>query len=714
MKIYLIRHGLTDAILHGLYCGSTDVHINEKGRLLLEQNATRGLYPSGQHISLFAASALARTSQTLRTIYGNDAEPVTSANFNEIDFGDYEMKTDSELRDDSEYRVWIDQYLHQGPPHGESVDELWRRMAAGFEELNALYKNTGDILLVSHGISIAVVLYKLFAYPLLLSVPQPGEGYAVELGFDLAGHLLPSAARFLNRISDLEKNSVLWKKPQNFSDFTNKKSELTILHANDLHGEFLFKAREDYTIHGGISLLSGYIKKTRQENPNVLFTISGDLMEKSLLDKSVKGIDAVDIYNYLSPDLISPGNHELNYGITQLLLFEKCTNFPIINANLYTRYLQQSLLAPYHIKTVNGIRMMFIGVLEKAMFKKMPVSDFEREALEYRDSLSQIKQICGLYKTPDIDFVILLSHLGIEKDRELARAIPKECGVSIILGGHSHIRMEKLVMENDVLIVQSDYGSEYLGRLDLVFDHQKQSISDLNWELVSIDSETCDVDKEFDVIVDEFLESRCSEKPGTLCTLTQRLTHEKRYECTPLGRLLADAYLDIYAVDIIWFPSKNIRTPSCGPTVTYMNLLQMLPYDGAFVRIELSGDKIMKLLQFIFPDTPQGTVIIPLQYSKGFEVSYDCKSCKMEVRFHGEALLRQEKHYVVGMPAYLYERFSIYFGETPDDTLFKKRILSSSMLTDLSTYLKAADQPLAADPKPRIVYLNREWRDWGN
>ncbi len=30
MKGYLIRHGLTDAILNGLYWGSTDVSVNEK------------------------------------------------------------------------------------------------------------------------------------------------------------------------------------------------------------------------------------------------------------------------------------------------------------------------------------------------------------------------------------------------------------------------------------------------------------------------------------------------------------------------------------------------------------------------------------------------------------------------------------------------------------------------------------------------------------
>lgn len=167
------------------------------------------------------------------------------------------------------------------------------------------------------------------------------------------------------------------------------------------------------------------------------------------------------------------------------------------------------------------------------------------------------------------------------------------------------------------------------------------------------------------MISDQLLESRCSEEPDVLCRFEQRLLHEKRYECTPLGRLFADAFWAMYAVDIIWFPSKNIRTESCGPSVTYINLLQTLPYDGGFVRIELSGAQIAALLTTIYPTTAQERVIIPLQYSKGFEVIYDCKNCTMNVRFQGEDLSGQHKMYVVGMPSYVYDRFSIYFGEPP-------------------------------------------------
>ena len=45
--------------------------------------------------------------------------------------------------------------------------------------------------------------------------------------------------------------------------------KLTLLHSNDLHGDFL--AREvDKTLLGGTSMLSGYVNKVRHEEENVI------------------------------------------------------------------------------------------------------------------------------------------------------------------------------------------------------------------------------------------------------------------------------------------------------------------------------------------------------------------------------------------------------------------------------------------------------------
>ncbi|NLC40799.1 MAG: bifunctional metallophosphatase/5'-nucleotidase, partial [Clostridiaceae bacterium] len=65
---------------------------------------------------------------------------------------------------------------------------------------------------------------------------------------------------------------------------------LTILHSNDIHGDFFAKENHDNLV-GGISMLSGYIHKVREKEENpVLYVISGDMLQGSIIDQEYKGI----------------------------------------------------------------------------------------------------------------------------------------------------------------------------------------------------------------------------------------------------------------------------------------------------------------------------------------------------------------------------------------------------------------------------------------
>lgn len=55
----------------------------------------------------------------------------------------------------------------------------------------------------------------------------------------------------------------------------------------------------------------------------------------SVIDSEYQGLSTVEIVNMLSPDVVTIGNHETDYGLSHLLFIEKCANFPIINANLH-------------------------------------------------------------------------------------------------------------------------------------------------------------------------------------------------------------------------------------------------------------------------------------------------------------------------------------------------------------------------------------------
>ena len=113
------------------------------------------------------------------------------------------------------------------------------------------------------------------------------------------------------------------------------KKNLIILHCNDIHGDFLPHRGAFGLFEGGLSRLSGYVKKVRAEEKNVIFANAGDMFRGSVIDSEYMGLSTIELMNMLRPDVTTVGNHEVDYGLAHLLFLEKCAKFPIINSDLY-------------------------------------------------------------------------------------------------------------------------------------------------------------------------------------------------------------------------------------------------------------------------------------------------------------------------------------------------------------------------------------------
>jgi len=97
-----------------------------------------------------------------------------------------------------------------------------------------------------------------------------------------------------------------------------------------VHGNFLAEAKKGGgKLIGGLALLSGYINRIRKEKKNVLYLISGNMVQDSLIDSEYKSISTIEITNYLALDVVALDNHEFDYGLPHLLFLEKMANFPI-------------------------------------------------------------------------------------------------------------------------------------------------------------------------------------------------------------------------------------------------------------------------------------------------------------------------------------------------------------------------------------------------
>ena len=245
--------------------------------------------------------------------------------------------------------------------------------------------------------------------------------------------------------------------------------KLTILHSNDLHGDFLAEHIDEKLI-GGVSLLSGYINDVRKKEKNVVYAIAGDMFRGSIIDSEYQGLSTIEIMNMLSPDIVTIGNHETDYGIGQLLFLEKCAKFPIVNANLHIRTNNARLFKPCRILKIDGMKVLFIGILTEEVISQTKNDGMIGSLIDVEDAAKAIAKICNMYNSIDIDFTVLLTHIGFEEDKKLASLLDKSLGVDIIIGGHSHTLLEEPCIVNDILIVQAGTGTNQIGRFDIVVD----------------------------------------------------------------------------------------------------------------------------------------------------------------------------------------------------------------------------------------------------
>ena len=173
MTVYLIRHGQSVANETGLYCGSTDLSLSEKGREEL-----RGISYDIQNVR-FLTSGMKRTNETLQILFGNVSYAV-DPRFREVDFGIFEMRGYPEIKDTPEFQTWLAGNNEENvPPGGESGLQMKQRVLKAFSEIRE------DTVLICHGGVIAALMAYLFPEETKSRYdwqPKNGRGYCLKDG----------------------------------------------------------------------------------------------------------------------------------------------------------------------------------------------------------------------------------------------------------------------------------------------------------------------------------------------------------------------------------------------------------------------------------------------------------------------------------------------------------------------------------------------------
>jgi len=482
--------------------------------------------------------------------------------------------------------------------------------------------------------------------------------------------------------------------------------KFTILHSNDMHGDFLAEASgTEGELIGGLALLSGYINKVRKEEENVLFVIAGDMLQGSLIDTEYRGLSTIELMNYLAPDIATIGNHEIDYGLSHLLFLEKLANFPIVNANLYIKKYNKRLMQPHLIIKIANFDILFTGIITERIIDSLKMDELVGSFVSVEEAAHEVGKICNAYKNEDIDLTVLLTHIGYESDLKLAELLKPEWGVDMILGGHSHTYLEEPTEINNILIAQAGVGTNQIGRFDIIVDDHTNSIVDYKWKLIPINNDIAEPDEILLEFIASFKEN-VDRKYNTLITkFTEEATHPEREIETSLGNIFADALAASAECDVMFLGSGSIRLEKFGPLVTLKDFLSCFPYDDTLTKFYIKGSKLQQIFTHIMRVENRNGEGECYQVNSGVQAIYNDKDKQLEMLKVGNEEIDKDKVYSICLQDYHLSNCTDFLDITEEELLNEKcsKVVSTSGQDVLEEYLRN-HQNIKPRLENRLVY----------
>ena len=146
MKIYLIRHGLTEYNAQRRYQGQSDLPLSESGR--------KALLSSGKTPDTVYVSPLRRARETASVLFPA-SEQFVLPDLTEMDFGIFEGRTADEMEADPvcgpAYRTWVEGMCTGRCPGGEDLAGFIERSVRGFLQAAELSHGEENMYIVAHG-----------------------------------------------------------------------------------------------------------------------------------------------------------------------------------------------------------------------------------------------------------------------------------------------------------------------------------------------------------------------------------------------------------------------------------------------------------------------------------------------------------------------------------------------------------------------------------
>ena len=433
---------------------------------------------------------------------------------------------------------------------------------------------------------------------------------------------------------------------------------LTFLSTTDEHGHLLpqqgvFLNRQSKKV-GGFAYLAGAVDEIRKENPNTILTSSGDFFQESPISELFNGSPMIETMNEIKYDAMELGNHDFDFGTTQLLNLLGMAHFPILGANISKRKNRSTnsskitdIVKPYIIKNIGGIKVGIVGVDTPDVPELIPSRKYVAD-YNFLSPKETLQNVIPEIKEKGADIVMLLSHQGVKENLKSIKGIE---GIDLIWSGHSHEFLEKPIKTGDTIIGQAGCYGQALARIDLYYDKDQKKIVQSEYKLIPIDVKRIKANQK----ITELIEVYNAQTKKILSQILGFADIDLKHSTVKAGNLdnyIIDHLKTAVNADLALMNAKAVRQSLLSGNITVGDLYQIFPFHTNVISMDLTGAQIKKLLEHSAEMNDDRSLYV----SSGMKVIYDTRkptdSRVVSITLNGKPL-DYNKTYHIACDAYL-------------------------------------------------------------
>ncbi|ENZ5599963.1 bifunctional UDP-sugar hydrolase/5'-nucleotidase [Enterococcus hirae] len=241
--------------------------------------------------------------------------------------------------------------------------------------------------------------------------------------------------------------------------------KIVLLHTNDLHSHL-----ENWP------KIRRFIEQKKRENEKKENTTTitvdlGDFVDRwHPLSEATDGQANIELMNNVGYDAVTIGNNEgVGNAKDQLNHLYDQANFDILLDNLFDKHLLQPPKWAKKYKIIETPQQTKIGLL--ALTAPFPLT-YSPNGWDIRNPYDILPELVEELR-PKVDILVLMSHLGIQDDRQIAQELPS---IDVILGSHTHHLLIDGQIVNGVQLAAAGKYGQYVGEVHLTVDEHKNII----------------------------------------------------------------------------------------------------------------------------------------------------------------------------------------------------------------------------------------------